>query len=143
MTRDGRGRLTATSQNGSRGSASACTVAKLGSALRHVSRPRPSATSAAARKPKYCSYYALFCSARKHLELSGHNFVGTGSIHRDVWGHLRESEDLRQRQLGVNGRRLHFWRKAADYDDSMPNVSLTTESAVSLARDSLDLLQDR
>lgn len=89
---------------------------------------------AAARSAISRAYYATFHSGRDYLVRAG------VPIDRSRNAHLQVQEELRQKSEGLGQivKRLHVWRKYADYDDlSIPDVARQAAVAVALAREAI------
>ncbi len=75
------------------------------------------------------AYYAVFCSGRNHLKAKGYVYPGTGEEHRFVWDKFQAAR-RECRHLGVLGDRLKRRRKAADYDEDIPNLAKESEQSI-------------
>jgi uncharacterized protein (UPF0332 family) len=93
---------------------------------------------AAARSAISRAYYATFHSGRDYLVCAG------SPTDRGRNAHLQVQEELRQKSESVAQvvKRLHVWRKYADYDDlSIPDMARQAAVAVALARETIDTIK--
>jgi hypothetical protein len=97
-----------------------------------------SGNEAAARSAISRAYYATFHAGRDYLDLVGI------PIDRSRNAHLQVQDGLRQKSESVGQlvKRLHIWRKYADYDDiSLPDVTAQAALAVILARETINAIK--
>jgi hypothetical protein len=65
--------------------------------------------------------------------------TATGS-HRAVWKALRESSNRSWRKAGNQGMDILDWRRQADYDDDVPELTRKMNSTIRMADEILRLL---
>jgi muconolactone delta-isomerase len=93
---------------------------------------------AAARSAISRAYYATFHAGRDYLVRVGI------PVDRSRNAHLQVQDELRKRSetIGQVVKRLHVWRKYADYDTlSIPDVARQAALAVTLARETIDAVK--
>lgn len=92
---------------------------------------RQGGDEAAARSAISRAYYAAFHRGRNFLDRTAPAVPRDGSAHVEVRNRLAPHS----RGIAQDLRRLHGWRKNADYDDVCPFASATqATTAISLAR---------
>lgn len=81
------------------------------------------------------AYYAAFHAARGYIRSHDSALAGAKLTHERVWSEIAATSP----SVSQDGRRLHGWRKNADYDRRYPAHDLTraTEAAIALARSAL------
>lgn len=77
------------------------------------------------------AYYAAYHVARDYLRAQA-NAVPGMKRHHEVWDGIADAS----KAVSQGGKRLHGWRKLADYERQYPTHDLTraTEAAITLAR---------
>ncbi|MGH2562851.1 MAG: hypothetical protein ACRDJH_27650 [Thermomicrobiales bacterium] len=82
------------------------------------------------------AYYAAFHAARDYVRLRNGASAGGKLTHDRVWSEIASVSA----SISQDGRRLHGWRKNADYDQRYPgrDLSRATVAAIILARSVLD-----
>ncbi len=93
---------------------------------------------AAARSAISRAYYATFHAGRDYLVRAGI------PIDRSRNAHLQVQEELRNKseRIAQVVKRLHVWRKYADYDTlSIPDGAGQAAIAVTLARETIDAIK--
>ena len=92
---------------------------------------------AAARSAISRAYYAAFHAGRDYLVRAKIPIDRSCNTHVQVQDELQKSE-----AIGQVVKRLHVWRKYADYDDlSIPDVDRQATVAVILARETVDAIK--
>src|SRR5689334_22275585 len=87
---------------------------------------------AAERSAVSRAYYAAFCHARNYAQ----QHLNYAPAHSGA-DHWRIRDHFRRRGMPVIAARLdtmHGWRTQCDYDDSVANISIMAQSAISTAR---------
>ena len=95
---------------------------------------------AAARSAISRAYYATFHAERDYLVRAEIPFDRSRNAHV----HLQVQDEPRKKSETVEQvvKRLHVWRKYADYDDvSIPDVAAPAAVAVTLARETIDAIK--
>jgi uncharacterized protein (UPF0332 family) len=100
-----------------------------------VSEP---SNEAAARSAISRAYYATFHSGRDYLVRAGIPVDRSRNAHLQVQNELRNKSE----SVAQHVKRLHIWRKYADYDDlSIPDVAGQAAISVTLARQTIDAIK--
>ena len=88
------------------------------------------------------AYYAAFKSAFNFLRDVDCDRLLSESprIHGYVQDTFEQSHDMDRRSVGIRLKRLHEWRKKADYNDQMTGLQSTTDSSILLAEKALTTL---
>jgi uncharacterized protein (UPF0332 family) len=93
---------------------------------------------AAARSAISRAYYATFHTGRDYLVRAGIPIDRSRNAHLQVQDELRHKNET----IGQDVKRLHVWRKYADYDtQSIPDVAGQAAVAVTLARETIDAIK--
>ena len=93
---------------------------------------------AAARSAISRAYYATFHAGRDYLDRAGIPIDRSRNAHLQVQDELRNQNE----NVGQGVKRLHVWRKYADYDtQSIPDVARQAAIAVILARETIDAIK--
>ena len=96
------------------------------------------ANEAAARSAMSRAYYATFHAGRAYLVRAEIPLDRSRNAHLQVQNELRKKNET----IGQNVKRLHVWRKNADYDSqSIPNASRKAVVAVTVARQTMDAIE--
>jgi hypothetical protein len=71
------------------------------------------------------AYYAAFNSTQLYMSENGHSIAAPSNSHGPWWDAIHSDVSLSQdeREVGLQGRRLHSMRRHADYDNAvvLPN----------------------
>lgn len=93
---------------------------------------------AAARSAISRAYYAVFHAGRHYLVRAGIPIDRSRNAHVQVQDELEKKSET----IGQVVKRLHVWRKYADYDDlSIPDVAGQAAVAMILARETIDAIK--
>ena len=84
------------------------------------------------------AYYAVFREAAHYYSRQGERLDLTGDDHIFVWDWFKRHNPYER--IGINGERLKWSRRRADYDDSFPGLSTEAQNSVKLARRIFDVL---